>query len=270
GVTLEKRRRDLDVDLAFDGALNDARFVLAGGDDRALARVANCRAAHRHRLARHELLAEEVGGGVLARDRIERDEPRAAIGAGAGLVESDVPRLADAENLKVDAARAHDLLLELASGRPDILTRHLARRDVDVRRIDVDLREEILPHEAVVGVDALLRHRVVLVEVERHDVLEAQSLVAMHANQLAIDPDRRRSSGQTEDYGLSLCPLPSHEGRDALRDEPCDLLVIVDDDRANELSLRGAVNDMRKGGAIRRIAHPPRFLDDPAPACPSA
>ena len=83
-------------------------------------------------------------------------------------------------------------------------SRALARRDVDVRRIDVDVREEILPHEAMVGVDALLRHRVVLVEIERHDVGEAQPFVAMHADQLAIDPDRRRAGGEAED-----CPRPA-------------------------------------------------------------
>ena len=58
----------------------------------------------------------------------------------------------------------------------DLGARQVARRDVDVLRLDVDVREEILPHEAVVGVDALLRHRVVLVEIERHDVREAQAL----------------------------------------------------------------------------------------------
>ena len=62
----------------------------------------------------------------------------------------------------------------------------------------------------------------------------------------------------------------SDEGRDSLRDKPRDLLVIVDHDGANELPLRGAVNDMRKGGrAIHRIANPPRFIHDRVPACAS-
>ena len=107
-MPLEERRRDLDVDLAFDGALDDARLVLAGRDDRDLTRVENRRDAHRHRLARHVLLAEEIGRGVAPRHGVERDEPGAALGAGAGFVEADVSRFPDAENLKVDAAGALD------------------------------------------------------------------------------------------------------------------------------------------------------------------
>ena len=107
-MTLQKRRRDLDVDLAFDRALDDARLVLAGRDDRDLARVENRRDAHRDRFARNVLLAEEIGRGVAPRDGVERHEPRATLGARAGLVEADVSRLADAENLKVDAAGALD------------------------------------------------------------------------------------------------------------------------------------------------------------------
>ena len=43
-----------------------------------------------------QFLAEEVGRRVLARDGVEVDETRAALDAGAGLVEADVPGLADA------------------------------------------------------------------------------------------------------------------------------------------------------------------------------
>ena len=73
-MALKERRRDFDVDLAFDGALHDGRLVLAGRDDRDLARVENRRDAHRDRFARHVLLAEEVGGRVAARHGVERDE----------------------------------------------------------------------------------------------------------------------------------------------------------------------------------------------------
>ena len=60
------------------------------------------------------------------------------------------------------------------------------------------------------------------------------------------------------------------ERRDALGDEARDLLVIVDDDRADQLSLRGAVDDVRKGGrTIRRIANPPFIVHDRVPACAS-
>jgi hypothetical protein len=104
-VPLEERRSDLEVDLALDGAPDDRRLVLAGGDDHDLARGEDRRDAHRHRLARHVLLAEEVGGRVEARDVVEVDDARAALDPRARLVEADVPGLADAQQLEVDAAR---------------------------------------------------------------------------------------------------------------------------------------------------------------------
>ena len=67
--------------------------------------------AHRDRLARHVLLAEEVGRGVLAGHQVEGDEPGAALEPRARLVEPDVPGRADAEELEVDAAGGADRLL---------------------------------------------------------------------------------------------------------------------------------------------------------------
>ena len=67
--------------------------------------------AHRERLVRHVFLAEEAAGGVAARDRVERDQARAAVARRARLVEADVPGAADAEELQVDAAGPADLLL---------------------------------------------------------------------------------------------------------------------------------------------------------------
>ena len=177
-VALQERRRDLVVDLALDRPADDRGLVLAGGEDHDLARLEDRGDAHRDRFARHVLLAEEVGGGVLARDRVEGDQPGPALGAGAGLVEADVPRPADAEDLEVDAAGGADRLLVAPALRPPTSSRGtIAARDVDVARGDVELGEQILPHEPVVGVDALRVHRVVLVEIERDDVREAEPLL---------------------------------------------------------------------------------------------
>ena len=79
-----------------------------------------------------------------------------------------------------------------------LVARHVAPGDVHVLRRDVELGEEILPHEAVVGVDALRIHRVVLVEIERDHVGEAESFLAVHPDQLAVHPDRGRAGGQPE------------------------------------------------------------------------
>jgi hypothetical protein len=92
-MSLEKRCGHLDVDLSLDGAPDDARLVLAGRDDRDLARVENRRDAHRHRLARNVLLAEEIRCGVAPRHRVECYKSRSALASRARLVEADVARL---------------------------------------------------------------------------------------------------------------------------------------------------------------------------------
>src|SRR5215218_5695278 len=47
GMALEKRRRDLEVDLTLDRALDDARLVLAGREQGDLARLEDRRHTHR-------------------------------------------------------------------------------------------------------------------------------------------------------------------------------------------------------------------------------
>ncbi len=190
-VPLQERRGHLDVDLAFDRAADDARLVLASGQDRDLARIHDGGDAHGDRLARHVLLAEEVGGRVASRDRVERHEARPALEAGARLIEADVARLADAQDLEVDTARILDRLLVLLAILVHALPGHRPVRDVDVGRVDVHVGEQVLPHESMVGVDAVRGHRVVLVEVERDDVLEAQPLLFVLPDELAVDADRR-------------------------------------------------------------------------------
>ena len=85
----------------------------------------------------------------------------------------------------------------------------------------------------MVGVNALLRHRVVLVEVERHDVCEAQPLVAVHANELAIDADRRRSGREAEHRPLAGRGAFADQRRDSIGDESRDVFVVLDDHGAD-------------------------------------
>jgi hypothetical protein len=68
-----------------------------------------------------------------------------------------VARLADAENLEVDPTRPRDRVLVATTLIIDILAR--LRRRAACRRcgVDIDVREQILPHEAPVGVDAVRR-----------------------------------------------------------------------------------------------------------------
>ena len=237
-MVLEKRRRDLDVDLTLDGALNDRCLVLARRQNRDLAGLENRRDAHRHGLTRNEIFAEEIRRGIASRDRVQHDESSPTLGPGPGLVEPDVPRLPDAEDLKVDSARASDRILVAAALVVHLVATRFALRDVDVLGVDVDVGEQILPHEPPIRVDALPPHRVVLVEVERHDTAEAQPFLAMHAYELAINADWRRTGREPEHRALAGGLFFRDERRDAVRDEPGDVLVIVHDDRADLLTRR--------------------------------
>ncbi len=131
-MLLEIGRRDVRVRLAFHRALDDRGLVLARCDERDLSRLHDRRYTHRDRFGRHVVLAEEIGGGVAARDGVERDAAGARLGAGSRLVEADVPGLADAENLKIDSASVSDRGLVRVALVVDVVARNVAARNVDV------------------------------------------------------------------------------------------------------------------------------------------
>ena len=115
-------------DLAFDRPGDDRRLVLAERQHDELPCGENRADAHRDRLPRHVLFAEEIAGGVEARDAVERDQPRAAVAAGARLVEADVAGAADAEELNIDPAGLRDLLFVLLAEIVHFSTRESCRR----------------------------------------------------------------------------------------------------------------------------------------------
>ena len=135
-VALQEGRGDLVVHLALDGAAHDRGLVLAGGEDEDLARLEDGGDAHGERLAGDVLLAEEVGRGVLPGHQVEGDQPGAALGARAGLVEADVPGPADAEQLEVDAAGGADRLFVAAHLGLHVVARDVAAGDVHVLRAE--------------------------------------------------------------------------------------------------------------------------------------
>ena len=232
-VLLQVRRGDVRVDVPFDRAADDPGLVLAGRDQRDLPRLEDRRDAHRDRLGRHVLLAEEVGRGVLARDRVQVDEPRARAAPRARLVEADVPAPAHTQDLEVDAPGAADRLLVFARVCVHLAPAQVATRDVHVLGADVHVLEQILPHEPVVAVDAPRVHGKVFVEVERHRVREGEPLLAVHADQLAVDAHRGRAGCKPE-HGTPPLVLPAaHHLGDALRDHPRYRLVVGKDHDGN-------------------------------------
>ncbi len=231
-MLLQVGRGDRTVDVALHRPTHDRRLVLAGRDQRDLARLEDGRDPHRDRLGGDVLGAEEVGGGGAACDRVERDQPGARPGTRARLVEADVAGLADAEDLVVDATRRLDRVLVVAAVGLDLGAGQVAARDVDAGPVHVHLFEQVLPHEPVVAVQAPRRHRVVLIEVEGRDVGPVEALVAMEPDQLAVDPDRGRAGRESQHRRpAGRVALPYHFG-DPLRDAVRDLVVgLADHDR---------------------------------------
>src|SRR6185295_4612675 len=97
--------------------------------------------------------AEEVAGGVHARDFVEGDQPGAGFAGRARLIEPDVPGAPDAQKLYVDPAGLLNPPLVLLTEGVDAVVRQHAARDVGVRGVGIDLIEEVLLHEAAVALE---------------------------------------------------------------------------------------------------------------------
>src|SRR5207244_622760 len=227
-MLLKVGRGNIGIGLALDRPLDDRCLVLARSDERDLARLHDRGDTHRYRFGRNVVLTEEIARRIAAGDCIERNTTRAGVGARARLVEPNVAGLADAEYLQVDAARFLDRQLVLLAFLLDVVARDVALRNVDVLRLDVDVVKEVLPHEPVVAVDALRLHRVILVEIERHDVGEIEALLAVHLDQLAVDADRGATGGEAENRVPAFpATLLDYLGN-TLRDGAGDLVVLDD------------------------------------------
>jgi hypothetical protein len=234
-VPLKKRGCHLVVDLAFDCPAHDVGFVLAGGKDQYLPGLEDRLHAHGDRFAGDVLLPEEVSRRVFPGDQVQGHHPGAALGSRARLVEADVAGSSYAQDLKVDSAGGPDgVLVPLAFGL-DLLPWKVAPEDVDIGRQDIQLVEQILPHEPVVGVNTPRVHRVVLVQVEGDHVPEGQSLLLVHPNELPVNSNGR-GAGREPEHGLQALGLA---GADHLRDPAghpdAHLVVIVHDHGRNSL-----------------------------------
>ena len=182
---------------------------------------------------------------------------------GAGLVEADVPGAADAEQLEVDAPGLADGRFVPGALLVHPIARNVASGDVDVLRPDVELGEQILVHEPMVGVEAPGIHRVVLVEVEGHDVGEAESLLPMEADQLTIRADRGGARREAEHGTLARRRLGPHDLGDAGRDAAAELVVVADDDGPDALEGGGMrFHRLLRSYERRQICHPERSEGD--------
>ena len=115
------------------------------------------------------------GEGLLA---------RAALKAGAWLVEGDMAIGANAAHEQVDTACClYGLLVVLALC---LQVLGIAVKDMDILFLNVDVAEEVVPHKAMVALGMIFGEVHILVHVERDDVLERYLASLVQGNQLAV------------------------------------------------------------------------------------
>lgn len=159
------------VDALLNAPLQSQGLALAEDDDDNLPGLENSLHADRQSHFGHlcHVVAKEarVGqDGVVG----ERLDAGAAGKTGAGLVEGDVAILADASKEQVNAAgELNGVLVCNALG---LEVDGVAVEDMDVGGVDVDMGEEVLPHEGVIGLGVIARDPDVLVHVEGHDMFK--------------------------------------------------------------------------------------------------
>jgi len=192
---------------------------------------------HRDRVPRHIGFAQEVPGGIPAGHGVEGDQTGARLASGAGFVETDVPGAADAEDLQVNAARLSDCPLVALAPAKDLRALHRAIGDVHVSGRNVDVAEQLLVHEPPVAFGVRAGQPVVLVEVERDHVLEAQSLLPVPADQLAIKAHRSGPGRKAEHCGAAGPVIASNDGRNLRRHDGGGLVGIGVDHGADAFTL---------------------------------
>ena len=213
-VVLKVRGRNVRVDLALDGSTHNGRLVLAEGQQDDAVGAHDCADTHGDRGSRDIPLTEKVAGRVHARDLVERDEPRAALQTRARFVESDVTCSTDAQNLEVDPACGLDLLLIGAAVRTHALPVDRAIGNVHLLARDVHVVEQVFIHETHITLEVVRSHGVILVQIERDHIGEAQPFLTVEPDQLVIHGLGRRAGCQAEN------DLPARSG--TLANQCCD------------------------------------------------
>ena len=251
GVLLQRAGRDVDAGLLLHRLADDLRLVLAEGQQDHAAGVHDRAHAHRDRLPGHVPLPEEVARRVGPGHAVERDQAGAAVEGAARLVEADVARPTDAEDLQVDAAGRTDPLLIPAAGGQDVAPGEGAVGYVDRVGRDVDVVEEVLPHEAVIALEGVGSDRPIFVEIEGDDGLEGDPILLVEPDEFVVDAHRRAARRQAE-HGLLAGGRPArHEVGDLASHRPAGVARLLVDGHGHPLD-RGHVGqrpavDRRRG-----------------------
>lgn len=177
-MQLQAGQRPHVVDTLLNAALQSKRLALAENNDNNLASLEDGLDTNGQGHARNlvDVIAEEsrVGENSVISQSLDTSS---AGQAGSGLVESNVAVLADTSKEEINAADSLDgvfvgdaLSLEVGG---------IAVQDVNIGRMDIDVREEVLPHEGVVGFGVVAGNSYVFVHVESDDMLKGDLCVVL-------------------------------------------------------------------------------------------
>ena len=114
-----------------------------------------------------------------------------------GLVEADVAVDPQAQQLQVDAAQVPDDLVIAGAGAVAVGIHAVG--DVGVGQIQVDMVEQVVPHEIGVALVVVPVQAHILVQVDGADLGEVQLARLTAADQLLIGPHGAGAGGQAQD-----------------------------------------------------------------------
>src|SRR4030095_8952097 len=239
------------ADWAFDGVSDDLGFGGAEGEQQHLPCSHDAAPPHRDAVHGYVFRASEVPRRISACLFGERFDPGAGSERRRLFVETDVPFTANAEDLEIDASDAADRLFVVATKCGDIL--RLAVGDVNTIARDVDVVEQVLPHESVIALWMIWTETDVLVEVERGHTGKIEAFLAMHAREFAIHRERRAACCQAE-HAVGL--LADEIGDDVRSDETGGFRCGLNDDFHGISYRPSRLDSLAMTSALKRSINP--------------
>ena len=173
------------ADRLFDGVLEGTGFVVTINHDKHLFGVHDGSYTYGQRGLRHfvDIIVEETAVGD---DGVGR---QLFLTGAAGerrtrFVERDMSVRTDTAEEQVDTADITDLLLITRTLGYEV--RSVTVQDIDILLADVDMREEVIPHEAVITLGVLFRQVDILVHVKGYHVAERHFARFVEFDELAV------------------------------------------------------------------------------------
>ena len=194
GVHLQRAEGAHVRDTAFDSLLQSACLAVTIDDNHHLAGIHHSADAHGERSLGHlvQVAVKKtavgddgvLGEGLLPRARGERR---------TRLVERNVSIGAHATHEQIDAPSCLDASLIIGALLNQV--GRVAIEDIDVLRLDINVGEEVVPHERVVTLGVFLRQVAILVHIEGDDILERDLAGLVHCDEFTVHTQRGAARG---------------------------------------------------------------------------